>query len=173
MAVGMPPAGWTRLVVRSRGRAGRDLAALDPVTDHLRFFIDGKTGARPRAEVRDGIDLRYSVWGRLFGIPKRMVITDADDGEIASLRAVSLAGVRDRTTLHVLAGADWTLEGALAGRNYQVSALGQSIVVVTAPRHPGWDGCTIDLADGIDPALVLAMAWAVQQWADRLTAVAG
>ncbi len=55
MALPPPPAGWNRYLVKSKFGAGRDFAVLDPGTEDQQFFVDGKMGARPKAEIRTAL----------------------------------------------------------------------------------------------------------------------
>ena len=72
------PTGFTRYLMKSKFGAGRDFAVLDPDTEAQLFFVDGKLGPRPKAEVQAGDgSVIYSVKGQLLGIPKKMSITDA------------------------------------------------------------------------------------------------
>ena len=82
------PAGFTRYLMKSKFGAGRDFAVLDPDTEAQLFFVDGKLGPRPKAEVQAGDgSVIYSVQGQLLGIPKKMSITDASGTEVASLKS--------------------------------------------------------------------------------------
>ena len=84
------PTGFTRYLMKSKFGAGRDFAVLDPDTEAQLFFVDGKLGPRPKAEVQGGDgSVLYSVKGQLLGIPKKMSITDAAGTEVAAPAIVS------------------------------------------------------------------------------------
>ena len=66
------PAGFTRFLMKSKFGAGRDFAVLDPDTEAQLFFVDGKLGPRPKAEVQAGDgSVIYSVKGRCSASRRR------------------------------------------------------------------------------------------------------
>jgi hypothetical protein len=99
MALPPTPAGWTRFLVKSKFGAGRDFAVSDPATEEQRYFVDGKFGVQPKAEIRaGGNDPVYRVKGSLLGFPKHMTITDATGAEVASLRAKTFSPITSALT---------------------------------------------------------------------------
>lgn len=168
MAVPAPPSGWTRLLVKSKFGAGRDFAVLDPTTEQQQFFVDGRIGLRPIAEIRDSADHSvYQVRGRLFGIPKHMTISDSSGAEVASLRAKMFSPIKSRMTLSMANGSTWELEGNLIEKDYSISAAGRAVVQITQKWVTIRDTYTLDVADGVDPGLALAVLWAVDRWVER------
>jgi len=168
MALPPPPAGWSRYLVKARFGAGRDFAVLDPASEEQRFFVDGKMGARPKAEVLDAANqVLYRVTGRVLGIPKHMTIADAAGTEVASLRAKTFSPIKTRMTLEVASGEPWTLEGSFIERNYSVSAGGRPVVQITQKWVTVRDTYTLDVAEGVDVGLALAILWAVDRWVER------
>jgi len=168
MALPPPPPGWSRYLVKSRFGAGRDFAVLDPASEEQRFFVDGKMGARPKAEVLDAASqVLYRVTGRMLGIPKHMTIADAAGTEVASLRAKAFSPIKTRMTLEVTSGDPWTLEGSFIEKNYSVSAGGRPVVQITQKWVTVRDTNTLDVAKGVDVGLALAILWAVDRWVER------
>lgn len=168
MAIPPPPPGWNRYLVKSKFGAGRDFAVLDPTSDEQRFFIDGKMGTRPKADIKDAADtIVYTVRGTLLGIPKHISIFDAAGTEVASLRAKAFSMVKDKMTLELASGDPWTLEGSLIEKNYSVSSGGRPIIQITQKWVTIRDVYVLDVADGIEPGLALAMLWAVDRWVER------
>lgn len=168
MAIPPPPPGWTRYVVKSKFGAGRDFAVLDPTTEQRQFFIDGKMGTRPKAEIRDASDATvYTVRGTLLGIPKHITIYDAQGTEVASLRAKAFRPIKDKMTLEMASGEAWQLVGSLIEKNYSVSIGDRPIIEITQKWVTIRDAYTLDVAEGIDPGLALAMLWAVDRWVER------
>ncbi len=168
MALPPPPPGWSRFLVKSKFGAGRDFAVLDPDTEEQRYFVDGKMGTRPKADVLDGQNaVVYSVRGRLLGIPKHMTIVDAAGTEVASLRAKTFSPIKSRMTLEVATGQQWTLEGSFIEKNYAISAGGRHVVQITQKWVTVRDAYTLDVAEGIDVGLALAILWAVDRWVER------
>lgn len=168
MALPPPPAGWTRYLVKSKFGAGRDFAVLDPTTEEQRFFIDGKIGMKPRADILgpDGSAV-FHVTGSLLGIPKHMTITDAGGAEVASLKAKMFSPIKTRMTMHTSTGSTWELQGSFLEKEYAVSAEGQPIVQITQKWVTIRDAYTMDVADGVEPGLALAILWSVDRWVER------
>jgi uncharacterized protein YxjI len=52
-------------------------------------------------------------------------------------------------------------------KNYSVSAGGRLVVAITQKRVSIRDAYTLDVVDGVDPGLALAMLWAVDRWVER------
>jgi len=166
----LPPVaeGWTRHVVKSRLGIGRDFAVLDPTTEEQRWFVDGKAGLRPKAEIQDASGATvYTVTGALIAIPQHLTIADADGNEVASLRAKAFSMVKDKMTLEVSSGEPWTLEGSFIEKNYSVATGGRPIVQITQKWVTVRDSYTLDVADGTDVGLALAILWAVDRWVER------
>jgi uncharacterized protein YxjI len=163
-----PPAGWSRFLVKSKFGAGRDFAVLDPESEEQRFFVDGKLGPRPKADVLDGANqVLYRVTGRVLGIPKQMTIEDAGGAEVASLRAKAFSPIKTRMTLEMPSGETWTLEGSFIEKEYSVSAGGRPVVQITQKWVTIRDTYTLDVAEGVDVGLALVILWAVDRWVER------
>ena len=127
MAIPPPPAGWTRLQLKSKFGAGRDFVVLDPETEEQRYYVDGHMGTRPKAEVQDaaGKDV-YSIRGSLLGIPKHMTITNADGEEVAWLKAKTFSPIKTKMNLEVASGEPWALEGNFIEKNYSITSGGDA-----------------------------------------------
>jgi uncharacterized protein YxjI len=168
VALPPPPPGWSRFLVKSKFGAGRDFTVLDPATEAERFFVDGKMGTRPKAEIRDaGGQVLYRVRGHLLGVPKQMTISEAGGGEVASLRAKMFSPIKSRMTLTVADGSAWELEGSLLEKEYAIAVEGRPVVQITQKWVTVRDAYTLDVADGTDPGLALAVLWAVDRWVER------
>jgi uncharacterized protein YxjI len=154
--------------MKSKFGAGRDFAVLDPETGEQRYFVDGHMGTRPKAEVKDaaGKDL-YSIRGSLLGIPKHMTISDAEGNEIAWLKAKFFSPIKTKMTLETSSGDPWSLEGEILEKNYSITSAGAPIVNITQKWVTVRDSYTLDVADGVDPGLALAVMWAVDRWVER------
>lgn len=165
----MPPAptGWTRYLVKSTFGAGRDFKVLDADGSQV-FSVDGKMGTRPKAEVRDAADATlYEVRGHLLGIPKKMAILDSAGVDVASLSAKVFSPIKTRMTLSMADGADWALEGSFIEKDYSVTSGGGPVMQISQKWVTVRDTYTLDVADGADPGLALAVLWAVDRWVER------
>jgi uncharacterized protein YxjI len=168
MSVPSAPPGWTRFLVKSKFGAGRDFVVSDPETEEQRYFVDGKMGPRPSAEITArGGGLSYRVRGSLLGIPKRTTISDARGAEIATLKAKAFSPIKSQMTLDMASGEPWTLQGSLMEKNYTVSSAGRPIVEISQKWMTIKDTYTLDVADGIDPGLALAVLWSVDRWVEE------
>lgn len=167
MAIPPPPAGWSRLMVKSKFGAGRDFAVLD-VDEKQVYFIDGKMGTRPKADIQDaGGKVAFQVKGQLLGIPKKMSIVDSGGTEVALLKAKTFSPIKSRMTLTMSDGRDWTLEGSFLEKEYQITSGGSPVAKITQKWVTLRDAYTLDTADGVDPGLALAVLWAVDRWVEH------
>ena len=168
MALPPPAEGWTRFLVKSTFGAGRDFAVLDPATEEQRFRVDGKIGARPKADVLDaGGRTLFHVSGKLLGIPKHMTITDAEGTQIASLKAKAFSPIKARMTLERADGTTWTIEGSFIEKDYTITSDGAPIVAISQKWVTIRDAYTVDIAQGAEPAFALAVVWAIDRWVER------
>lgn len=167
MAIPPPQAGFTRYLMKSKFGAGRDFEVTD-LDGNKAFFVDGKIGPRPKAEVRDAQDaVVYHVTGKFLGIPKRMVISNASGQDVAQLSAKAFSFIKDKMTLEVMDGPAWALEGSFIEKNYTVTSEGRTVVQITQKWVTVRDQYSIDVADGVDAGLALAVVWAVDRWVER------
>jgi uncharacterized protein YxjI len=153
--------------MKSKFGAGRDFEVT--TLDGARaYYVDGKIAARPKAEIRDSRDaVVYQVVGKLIGIPKRMTISTPDGTDVAFLSAKAFSIIKDKMTLEVVGRPAWQLEGSFIEKNYSVSSEGRPVVQITQKWVTIRDQYTVDVADGVDPGLALAIVWAVDRWVER------
>ena len=171
MAISIPPAppGFTRFVMKSKFGAGRDFRVFDPQTEEQLFLVDGKVGTRPKADVQagDGTVL-YQVRGKLFGIPKRMDVTDMDGNQYAHLHAQAFKFVKDKIDVSLASGEQWLLEGDVIEKNYTVNdSAGRHVIQITQKWIQVRDQYVVDIADDVEPAAALALVWAIDRWVER------
>ncbi|WP_286218962.1 hypothetical protein [Paraoerskovia sediminicola] len=111
------------MLVKSKFGMGRDFAALHPETEEQMFFVDGKVGVRPKAEIQDADGATiYTVRGKMLAIPKKITIIDAQGTEVAWLKAKAFSIIKDKMTLEVADGEPWLLEGSFIEKNYSISS---------------------------------------------------
>ncbi len=167
MAIPPAPPGWSRLQVKSKFGAGRDFAVTDLAGAQV-FFVDGKVGTRPKAEIRDAAGATVArVRGRLLGVPKRMEILAPDGAALASLKAAMFSPIKSRMTLTAADGREWNLEGSFLEKEYSIASEGRPVALITQKWVTVRDAYTLDVADGVDVALALAVLWAVDRWVER------
>jgi uncharacterized protein YxjI len=162
-----PLPGWQRFVMKSRMGAGRDFAVTDLDGAQV-YIVDGKMGLRPKADVKDRKgDVRYSVRGHMLGLPKQMTVTDHEGNEVASLKAKFFSPIRSKMTLTMTDGTSWHVEGSLLEKDYSVTRAGQPIVQISQKWIAIRDSYTLDVVDGVDPALALAIVWTIDRWVEN------
>lgn len=161
------PSGWTRLAMKSKFGAGRDFAVLDAAGAQV-YFVDGKMGARPSADVKDSAgEVLYRIKGHVLGIPKEITISDSGGREVATLKAKMFSPIKSKATLTMLHGAQWHVEGSLMEKDYDITADGAPVVRISQKWVTVRDSYTLDVIDGIDPGLALAVVWAIDRWVER------
>jgi uncharacterized protein YxjI len=168
MTVPAGPAGFSRLVMKTKLGLGRDFQVLDPETEERRYLVDGKVGPRPSADVLDANGtLLFTVKGQLLGIPKKLAVHDAAGAEVAVLKAKAFSMVKDKMDLHLASGETWHVEGKLIEKDYTVTSGGRDVVRISQKWLTVRDRYTIDIADGIELGLALAIVWAIDRWVER------
>ena len=168
MAVPPAPEGWTRFLVRSKLGVGRDFRVLDPQSEEQLYLVDGKWGLRPRAEVQDASGaVLAEVRGTATGIKKELTITDASGAGLATLKGRFFSPVKNSMTITLTSGRTWLLEGSIMERTYRVTSEGRPVLDITQNWVTVRDTFTLDVVDGVDPVLALAVLWGVDRFAEQ------
>lgn len=159
--------GWTRFVMKSKFGAGRDFQVTD-TDDQAAYVVDGKMGPRPKADVEDASGtLRYRVMGHLLGFPKHMTIETPAGDEVASIRAKVFSPIKSKATMSMADGSEWHIEGSLVEKDYRIDGPAGPIAEISQKWITVRDAYTLDVADGVDPGLVLAVVWSIDRWVER------
>ncbi|WP_062520309.1 LURP-one-related/scramblase family protein [Demequina silvatica] len=169
MTVPDVPEGYTRYLMKSKFGMGRDFRILDPATEADLFFVDGKVGARPKAEVQgpDGATL-FTVTGKMLGIPKRMDVADASGAPVAHLHSQAFKFIKDKIDVTLESGEQWLLEGNVIEKDYTVrNAQGGVVLQITQKWLTVRDKYTLDVWQGVEPGLAFAIVWAIDRWVER------
>lgn len=161
------PAGMKRFVVKSKFGMGRDFEVLDE-NEQRAYFVDGKLGMRPTAEVQDADGaIVYKIRGHLMGIPKKVTIMDADEKELATIKSKFFSPLKSKMDLETVDGGLWQLEGNLIEKEYAVTSEGRTILNITQKWLTVRDAYTMDVDDSVPPALAAAMVWAVDAFREQ------
>ena len=96
-----------------------------------------------------------------------MSIRGADGSEIATLRAKLFSPIKARMTLTRTDGADWHIEGQFVEKDYSIVSDGQPIIHITQKWVTVRDSYTVDIVDGTDVGVALAVLWAIDRWVER------
>jgi len=147
--------------------AGRDFKVED--TDgNLLYVVDGKMGPRPKAEIMDsGGTVRWSVRGHMLGFPKSMDVLDGEGNEFGKLKAKMISPIKDRETLYLADGTEWHLKGSFIEKNYEIRNDAGPVADVSQKWITIRDAFTVDVVNGFDVCLVLALVWSVDRWVER------
>ena len=160
------PSGMTRFVVKSKLGVDRDFEALGP-DGHRAWYVDGKFGPRPAAEVQDSSGtVTHRLKGRLLGIPKKISVSDAAGHEIASIKA-KISPLKSKMVITLADGGEWLLEGNLIEKDYTITSDGAVVAVISPKFLTLRDAYTLDVADGVHPGLALATLWAVDAFREQ------
>jgi uncharacterized protein YxjI len=160
------PAGFNRFMVKSKLGVGRDFKVLDANEQQV-YFVDGKYGLRPAAEIQDASGaVVYTVRGKLMGIPKEMLLLDAQEQEVARLKAKTFS-IKNKMTLNAFDGREWQLEGNFLEKEYEVTSEGRVVLHITQKFMAIKDTYALDVAEDVDPAMALAVLWAVDAFVEQ------
>jgi uncharacterized protein YxjI len=154
-------------MVKSKFGMGRDFKVLDANEQQV-YFVDGKYGLRPAAEIQDASGaVVYTVRGKLMGIPKEMVLLDAAEQEVARLKAKAFSPIKSKMTLNAVDGREWQLEGNFLEKEYEVTSEGRVVLHITQKFMSIKDTYALDVAEDVDPAMALALLWAVDAFVEQ------
>ena len=182
MARGVPPGPWptrsgwfhgtarptTAVGFAHAGTFPARLPGPRPQSEEQLYFVDGKWGLRPKAEVQDASGaVLAEVRGTATGIKKELTITDAAGAELASLKGKFFSPVKNSMTITLPSGETWLLEGSIMERTYTVASEGRPVLDITQKWVTVRDTFTLDIADGVDPVLALAVLWGVDRFAEQ------
>ena len=158
--------GVSRFSVKSEFGLGNNLEILDE-NERKVCFVDGKFGIRPFAEVRDASGrIVYKMRGQLMGIPKKVTLLDADDHELATIKA-KLSPVKNEMNLEAADGTNWHLEGDLVEKEYTVTAEGRTIIHIDQKLTMFRDAYLMDVDDSVPLVLAAAFVWAAYSFREQ------
>lgn len=70
-------------------------------------------------------------------------------------------------TITLPPGGQWDLHGSIMERTYSVTSEGRPVLDITQKWVTVRDTFTLDVADGVDPVLALAVLWGVDRFAEQ------
>jgi uncharacterized protein YxjI len=167
-AVPPAPAGWKRFLIRNKYGVDRDFAVVDEQREQVLYVASGfwlGSIGRVRQGDRTGTTL-YRLNGHLLNLPRTMEVRDPSGGHVARVRAAWRHPADSPITIRLASGTQWRTVGSLSDRQYAVIADEQSIVEVDRKSVQIRDSYTVDVADGTDPALAIALVWAIEDVLD-------
>ncbi|MDP1547214.1 MAG: LURP-one-related family protein [Anaerolineales bacterium] len=102
---------------------------------------------------------------RLLTIKDTMVIEDANGKDIATVKKALLTPLRDKWNVKVKDGADLVVQGNILDFEYTIKAGGRKIAEISKKIFRLTDTYGVDIADGQNDILILAIAIAVDMMA--------
>ena len=109
----------------------------------------------------------HSVRGKLPGVPRHMSIADSAKREVVSLKAKHFSSIKSRMTLELADGGELSVEGEITEKEYTVSSGGQPVAAITETWVTIRDTHIVDVRDGVDLGLALAVLWAIDRWVEH------
>jgi uncharacterized protein YxjI len=128
------------------------------------FRVDGKA-LRVRQtlilESANGQEL-YKIQEKLLTVRDKMDI-EGPQGTVATVTKALISPLRERYTVSLASGGEWTIQGNITDHNYEISSDAGQIAEVSKRWFRVADTYGIQVAPGQDDALVLAVAIVVDQ----------
>jgi uncharacterized protein YxjI len=131
------------------------------------YRVDGKA-----LRVRNTLDLQDAAGTTLCRIQARMVnirdtmTIEGPDGErLAVVHKALVSPLRERWKVDHEGGGDWTVQGNIVDHEYEVEADGRKLAEISKKWFRVRDTYGVEIAPGVDPALVLAVTVAVDTMA--------
>lgn len=131
------------------------------------FKVDGKM-LRVRntlvIQSSGGQDL-YKIQERMLRIKDTMEIERGDGGTAATIKKALISPLRDRWTVKIPEGEDWSIQGNILDHEYRIDAGRERVAEVSKKWFRIRDTYGVEIAPGHDDALVLAVTAAIDQMA--------
>ncbi len=131
------------------------------------FRVDGKA-----LRLRDTLDLEDAHGTKLCRIQTRalrirdsMEIEDPDGERMALVKKAVISPLRDRWHVELPDGEEWKVQGSIADHEYDIEADGRKVAEVSKKWFRARDTYGVQVLEGQDPALVLAVTVAVDSMA--------
>lgn len=161
----MSDAGMKRYLVKSKFGIGRDFSVFDDeeATNKV-YFIDAKMGFGTKAEIKDAQDtVIYTAKGKIVNIPRRMQFFAPDGTSVAELQA-HFSPIKSRMTMKLANGTEWSLEGNLIEKHYQIKQGDKIIINIDQKWLTIRVKYFVEIAVDTDVPLALGLIWAVDIW---------
>lgn len=131
------------------------------------YKVDGKMlRIRNTLVIQDseGRDL-YKIQERMLRIRDTMEIEKGEGGTAATIKKALISPLRDRWTVQIPGGQDWSIQGNILAHEYRIDAGPDRVAEVSKKWFRLRDTYGVEIAPGHDDALVLAITAAVDQMA--------
>ena len=130
------------------------------------YEVDGKVMTlRETFELKDlKGNVVATIRGKLVSIRQKMDIL-RDDAVVATVTKALFSPFRDKFHVEVADGDDLTIDGSILDHEYTIERGGDAVAQVSKRWFSFTDTYGIDIADGQDDALILAIAVALDEMA--------
>ena len=98
-----------------------------------------------------------------------MEIEDPDGERMALVKKAVISPLRDRWHVELPDGEEWKVQGSIADHEYDIEADGHKVAEVSKKWFRARDTYGVQVAQGANPALVLAVTVAVDSMAHPAT----
>lgn len=131
------------------------------------FKVDGKAlRIRKTLEFEDANGKRLAqIKERLISIKDTMVIEDANGRDIATVKKALIAPLRDKWNVNVKGGADLVVQGNILDLEYDIKQGRKKVAEVSKKWFTITDTYGVEIEDGQNDILILAIAIAVDMMA--------
>jgi uncharacterized protein YxjI len=131
------------------------------------FRVDGKAlRIRKTLEFEDANGRKLAqIKERLLAIKDTMVIEDANGRDIATVRKALIAPLRDKWNVNVRGGEDLVVQGNILDLEYSIKQGRRKVAEVSKKWFTITDTYGVEIADGQNDILILAVAVAVDMMA--------
>ncbi len=130
------------------------------------YKVDGKA-LRVRQtlviESPDGREL-YKIQEKLVHVRDTMDI-EGPSGRVATVKKALISPLRERYSVELAAGGEWTVQGNIVDHEYEITGPGGRVAEVAKKWFRVRDTYGVEVAPGQDEALVIAVAVVVDQMA--------
>lgn len=131
------------------------------------FKVDGKVLKIRKTLVFEDVKGRKlaQIQERLLTIKDTMVIEDANGKDIATVKKALLTPLRDKWNVDVKGGEDLVVQGNILDFEYNITAGGKKVAEISKKILRLTDTYAVDIADGQNDIIILAVAIAVDMMA--------
>lgn len=136
-------------------------------TGEREFYVDGKAlRLRNTLIIRDvqGNEV-YKLQEKLLRIKDTMDIQDADGKTVATIKKALISPLRDRWKVEVADGPEMEVQGNILDHEYKIEAGREKVAEISKRWFRIRDTYGVEIEDGQDSAIILAIAAALDQMA--------
>ena len=161
---GRRDAGGTKYRMREKMFSIGDDYWIETDSGERAFRVDGKA-----LRIRDTLALETPDGGEVFTIQeKKLSIRDKMEIErggttVATVKKALVTPLRDRFSIEVVGGEDMEAKGNLVDHEYKIERSGDKVAEVSKRWFRVRDTYGIEIAEGMDDALILAITVCIDQ----------